>query len=658
MIELNPCLPPNECRQHQSAESKASQSIEKHLLTNPRLPKLANWICVYCLIVSPIWFSLSLFCWDSSDIATGSPMRGLYVAWDLLRLLLGAGVTTVLFLGGLRLKQLRPNGRLLALIGLYASIAFRLVKVVGGAFLGFLAMMSDSQPSDTASEDPVALVLLLILLLLSLASGLAVTAVEIVGVVWLHRIGKSLPVENGVVQDRPERRLGSPASSMNKGSGPSTSAVTVTRQHDAEPLQQVTESHQAAISTKPPGTSASFDTGANLTDERQGSATPPTASGSTETTGRPSPVSLENLQTWHLVAGSVAFAFLVLLLIYGFVLVVWMLFAAAILAAILFAVGAVGLSQASDPEDGLTWRQSACSAGFFVVAAILLYGWGKSWDVQIVKLPKNADARQITEAYRGRVASVVLEYVAQQAGGQGQTETATGVGAGSGILLANDQGRGLILTNRHVVDPTYAYDEPDPPPVVLGSAARVKLASEDEWYPASIVAIHNLLDLAIIVVDRRFKHRTAVRVASRFMIHQGESVVALGNPHELEFVTTEGIISKVGDGVLVTSCPISPGNSGGPLILKHRGLVAGINTASRRDAQNMNFAVLAQYGINRYPPPVGDRKPSSNQVDQIKRKAIEQVFGRSDIAADNWSWLSHRDVAIELLEMVPIVSDE
>lgn len=83
----------------------------------------------------------------------------------------------------------------------------------------------------------------------------------------------------------------------------------------------------------------------------------------------------------------------------------------------------------------------------------------------------------------------------------------------------------------------------------------------------------------------------------------GETVEAIGHPKGYEFTITRGVISAVrrqrsaaiGSDNLVefiqTDTPISPGNSGGPLLLKDA--VIGVNDWIRVDkgSQSLNFSV-------------------------------------------------------------------
>ena len=88
---------------------------------------------------------------------------------------------------------------------------------------------------------------------------------------------------------------------------------------------------------------------------------------------------------------------------------------------------------------------------------------------------------------------------------------------------------------------------------------------------------------------------------------KGEGVVALGAPFGLDSTASEGIVSairsaeelefKVGihghAGTWIqTTTPISPGNSGSPLV-NRRGQVVAVNTLTLKHGQNLNFGISA-----------------------------------------------------------------
>ncbi|MBR9804687.1 trypsin-like peptidase domain-containing protein [bacterium] len=222
-----------------------------------------------------------------------------------------------------------------------------------------------------------------------------------------------------------------------------------------------------------------------------------------------------------------------------------------------------------------------------------------------------------------------------------------GNSSGSGLLIANNRDCGVIVTNRHVVDPVYFGSAKN----VIAARYDVSLASEEDWHEAKVAAIHNDLDLAILVVKRRFGAKGAVRVASLHVIEQGDEVVALGNPDGIDFVTTEGIVSKLSDDGLVTTCPINPGNSGGPLISRNKGTVVAFNTWTRVDLQNFNGAVLAERVLRRKTPP-DDSRPKGHSIAKMFHAAKDTWL--SDPEDSSWEWYAEQEQVAELLATIPI----
>lgn len=171
-------------------------------------------------------------------------------------------------------------------------------------------------------------------------------------------------------------------------------------------------------------------------------------------------------------------------------------------------------------------------------------------------------------------------------------------GLGSGCVVDS---HGIIATNHHVMEgATQAI-------VAFSSGALLQV----EGY----VAVDVGKDLALLRVSTN-KELPALTIAESFP-RQGEDVVAIGAPHGLSFTASRGIVSAVrtvqeilrietsAEAVaawqthdrnatwIQTTTPISPGNSGGPLLLLD-GRVVGLNTIVR-EGQNLNFAISATY---------------------------------------------------------------
>lgn len=333
---------------------------------------------------------------------------------------------------------------------------------------------------------------------------------------------------------------------------------------------------------------------------------------------------------------------------FWFVLMLWGLFIVAVVAALGCGISA---TRAETNDDRKEWL---IGAGVACLAAFGLWMWIGSYSFDVPKLSSHATAKEITREYRDRVVHIRMGYQSERVDFLGSTVTEGG-GSGSGLLVVNDRDLGIIVTNRHVVDPLYSGFTDN----VIAADYEVSLASEEEWHAARVVAIHKELDLALLILRKRFRSRGAVQIATQGVIEQGDEVVALGNPLGIDFVTTEGIVSKSDETGILTTCPINPGNSGGPLILKNRGLVAGFNTLGSIGLQNFNGAIIAERVFPR--SMIAAQRPSQGgSLRVVLLNAIQRFLSGlfrdpSSDKSDPWDWVAEREQVLELLDQVPIV---
>jgi serine protease Do len=160
------------------------------------------------------------------------------------------------------------------------------------------------------------------------------------------------------------------------------------------------------------------------------------------------------------------------------------------------------------------------------------------------------------------------------------------VGEGVGSAFVYDP-NGLIITNNHVIEGASEIY------VVFGRKRQVK---------ATIVGRDPRTDVAVIRVEE--KGLPFLPLGDSEAVRVGDWVVAIGNPFGLSHTVSAGIISAKGRTIadvkgldeagyydfLQTDASINPGNSGGPL-LDTAGRVVGMNTAIRRSANNIGFAI-------------------------------------------------------------------
>jgi serine protease Do len=160
------------------------------------------------------------------------------------------------------------------------------------------------------------------------------------------------------------------------------------------------------------------------------------------------------------------------------------------------------------------------------------------------------------------------------------------IGEGVGTAFVYDP-NGLIITNNHVIAEASEIH------VIFGRKREVK---------ATVVGRDPRTDIAVLRVDE--KNLPYLPLGDSDAVRVGDWVVAIGNPFALSHTVSAGILSAKGRTIadvkgldesgyydfLQTDASINPGNSGGPL-LDMAGNVVGINTAIRREANSIGFAI-------------------------------------------------------------------
>lgn len=97
----------------------------------------------------------------------------------------------------------------------------------------------------------------------------------------------------------------------------------------------------------------------------------------------------------------------------------------------------------------------------------------------------------------------------------------------------------------------------------------------------------------------------------------GQRAVAIGNPLGLEHTLTDGIVSQrrvyEGRKVIQVSVPLSPGNSGGPL-MNMSGKAIGVSTAKLGNAYNRGDALNLAVPINKLDEMIDGEYPGKHEV--------------------------------------------
>lgn len=233
-----------------------------------------------------------------------------------------------------------------------------------------------------------------------------------------------------------------------------------------------------------------------------------------------------------------------------------------------------------------------------------------------------AGAVHIATGGTGAGAAAVL--TAEQVAQLGLASTVlieTDGGLGSGFFV-DDQG--TVVTNHHVI----------------AAASWVVVVTPDgkRHEATGLLASDPARDVAVLRTEAR--GYPALRLADGESLRPGQSVVAVGSPLGLVGSVSTGVVSspnRVIQGIafIQHTAPISPGNSGGPL-LTLAGEVAGMNTmmAAGPGAQNVNFAVSAaeiravlEQGSAAAPRPLAGRPAPAAVADAAEFQAwLERTY--------------------------------
>lgn len=128
---------------------------------------------------------------------------------------------------------------------------------------------------------------------------------------------------------------------------------------------------------------------------------------------------------------------------------------------------------------------------------------------------------------------------------------------------------------------------------VVHDARQVEARFSDN-HRAKVVGLvdkNEKLDLALIKLETTGRPRLKLGSAAPRI---GSRVYLVGSPRGFDLSISEGLISQIRtlDGVRYyqVSCPISPGDSGGP-VLNERGEAIGVVSWRKADAENLGFAI-------------------------------------------------------------------
>jgi S1-C subfamily serine protease len=190
---------------------------------------------------------------------------------------------------------------------------------------------------------------------------------------------------------------------------------------------------------------------------------------------------------------------------------------------------------------------------------------------------------------------------------------------GSGFVVSSS---GLIVTAAHVVRGASKVD--------------VRLASGLTLASRGLIYLDSILDVAVIKVDAA--NLPVLELSGADDVEVGQRLLAIGSPLGLDLTVSDGLLSGarlVGSRKLLQiSIPVSPGSSGGPVLLE-TGQVIGMVVSGIRGggAENLNFALPISY-VREILPLVAERVAEPFASVEGARPAIARAgIDRTDLPA-------------------------
>ncbi len=228
------------------------------------------------------------------------------------------------------------------------------------------------------------------------------------------------------------------------------------------------------------------------------------------------------------------------------------------------------------------------------------------------------------ESLARQVSPAVVEVLVTGFGSDDENDKTSGAvgrerSLGSGVIIDSS---GYIVTNHHVVEGAERVRVMLNATVGNESQPFALLKPKGRVLNAQIVGVDKVIDLAVLKVEGT--DLPTLQLARYERLHQGQIVLAFGNPEGLQNSVSFGLVSSVlrqpdPDNPMVyiqTDAAINPGNSGGPLV-DVEGNVVGINTfIYTKSGGNEGIGFAIPSGIVRY------AYDQIRQFGRVKRRVI------------------------------------
>jgi hypothetical protein len=185
LASVPPPIPPITRSRPKTASAKpavnSSPTAFNALPTNSALSPMANAICIFTIVLSPVF-------WIFGTVGALAGLPTTPTEYDVASFFLGLlifgpislAITILLTIGGLRLRDLRSSGLRLIKIGIWCDLALSALQLVAVVLL----LASLNSENDTSASPNMAATLIG---MLEASLGLCGLVFEVVALVWLYR---------------------------------------------------------------------------------------------------------------------------------------------------------------------------------------------------------------------------------------------------------------------------------------------------------------------------------------------------------------------------------------------------------------------------------------------------------------------------------------
>jgi uncharacterized membrane protein YhaH (DUF805 family) len=144
---------------------------------------MANWICSYCIAVSPVlWLIQNMSCCVTGlTFHENSEFLWLEIMLHVIGSAISLAVTIMLAIGGLRLRDRKRSGIRLVTTAIWAALAAGAVSLIAWVLLFTIASMSEAD--QFAEQNTAAEIIAFGLFVV----GICELAFMVVSLVWLNR---------------------------------------------------------------------------------------------------------------------------------------------------------------------------------------------------------------------------------------------------------------------------------------------------------------------------------------------------------------------------------------------------------------------------------------------------------------------------------------